>query len=106
MQHAGISVLCANIAKFDRTDADTDFLAEEVGVFDALGGRSFRGARRLDDLNYVGCTLFLARMCIEDARIYSCTVAYMINYHVHVYKLHDRRILSGQLCVGPVELKL
>jgi len=33
-------------------------------------------------------------------------VLYMINYRVHVYKLHDSRIPNGQLGVGPVEFKL
>ena len=76
-------MLCANIAKFHRTDTDTDFLAgfrtrKSTYPTRTVVGRSatlaVRSACPLVGLIYVGRALFLTRICVVDARIYTCTV--------------------------------
>jgi len=67
------------------TDTDTDYLADFRARILARKSarRAARSARRQSPRTFVRRALFLARMSVGDARVYT----YMINYRVHIYKI-------------------
>jgi len=70
------------------TDADTDFLADV---------RAARSARRQSPPTFVRRALFLARMSVGDARVYTCTCT--VHDKLSCTHLQNKKHLKN---VGPI----